>query len=253
MSLDERLKTAFTEESKDWNVPADLKGKIMSQVVTHQTGRRMKKWIAAGILAAALVIPTGAYAGYNYLADSIYGSQENIAKYGVGQNQYEELEAKLQSAKQNLSEEEFTKWMSLLQELGTMNMKIADAHGDIHPDRLSAEELKHYKSLTSELEPIFNKLNEMQTSSTREVKMVNSAAFWGGIVDQARLALSKEEFDAFQTLINELKAYDDKTLDPDGSVHLERISEEDESNIDRLTEQLQPYFKKLGITVKPRS
>ncbi|MEI0735477.1 hypothetical protein VQ056_00410 [Paenibacillus sp. JTLBN-2024] len=77
--------------------------------------------------------------------------------------------------------------------------------------------------------------------------MVDNAAFWGGIVDQARLTFSKEEFNEFQTLINELKAYDDKTLDPDG------ISEEDESKIDQLTEQLEPYFKKLGITFKPRS
>ncbi|OZB96170.1 DUF3600 domain-containing protein [Paenibacillus sp. XY044] len=251
MSLDERLKTAFTEETKDWNVPADLKGKILNRVVTHQPGRRMKKWIAAGILTAALLIPTGAYAGYSYLADSIYGSQENIAKYGVGQEQYAELEAKLQSAKQNLSEEEFTKWLPLLKELGTMNMKIADANGDIHPDRLSADEQKQYNSLLSELEPIFSKLNEIQSSPKREVKMADNAAFWGGIVDQARLAFSKEEFDEFQKLIDELKAYDAKTLDPDGSVHLERISVEDESNIDRVTEQLQPYFKKLGITVKP--
>lgn len=251
MSLDERLKTAFREETKDWSVPANLKGKILSRVVTHQPGRRMKKWVAAGILAAALLIPTGAYAGYSYLADSIYGSQENIAKYGVGQNQYEELEAKLQSAKQNLSEEEFTKWMSLLKELGTINMKIADAHGDIHPDRLSADEQKHYNGLISELEPIFSKLNEIQSTPKREVKMADNAAFWGGIVDQAKQAFSKEEFAEFQTLINELKAYDAKTLDPDGSVHPERISEEDEAKIDRVTEQLQPYFKKLGITVKP--
>lgn len=83
--------------------------------------------------------------------------------------------------------------------------------------------------------------------------MVDNAAFWGGIVDQARLAFSKEEFDEFQILINELKAYDDKTLDPDGSIHVERITEEDESKINQLTEQLEPYFKKLGITFKPRS
>lgn len=253
MSLDERLKTAFTEETKDWSAPADLKGKILNQVITVQTGRRMKKWIAAGILAAALLIPTGAYAGYNYIADSIYGSQENIAKYGVSPKQYEELEAKLQSAKQNLSEEEFTKWLSLLQELETMNLNIADADGDVHPERLSAEELRRYKSLTSELEPIFNKLNEIQSTPKREVKMVDNAAFWGGIVDQARQAFSKEDFDEFQTLINELKAYDDKSLDPDGSIHVERISEEDESKIDQLTEQLEPYFKKLGIMFKPRS
>ncbi|MDR0269396.1 DUF3600 domain-containing protein [Paenibacillus sp.] len=249
MSLDERLKTAFKEETKEWNAPAELKGKILNQVVHIQGGRRMKKWVVACILAATLLIPTGAFAGYSYLADSIYGSRENI---GVTQKQYDELEAKLKTAKQNLSEEEYTKWMSLLKEWGTLSLKIVDANGDFNLERLSEGEHKNYKRLTTELEPLFHKLDEIQ-STKREGKIVDSATFWNGVLDNAGQKFSKEEFDEFQKLVNELRAYDEKTDDPDGSVHMERLSKEDQTNIEQVNQQLQPFFKKLGITAKPKA
>ncbi|WP_339224110.1 DUF3600 domain-containing protein [Paenibacillus sp. FSL W7-1279] len=248
MSLDERLKTAFKEETKEWNAPTELKEKILNKVVHIQGGRQMKKWVVVCILAATLLIPTGAFAGYSYIADSIYGSRENI---GVTQKQYDELEAKLQTAKQNLSEEEFTKWMSLLKELGTLNLKVADANGDFHIERLSVGEQKIYRRLTAELEPLFRKLNEVQ-STKGEAKPIDSATFWNGVLDEAGQILSKEEFDEFQKLVNELMAYDAKTLDPDGSVHIERLSKEDQTNIEQVEQQLQPFFKKLGITIKPK-
>ncbi|MEC0239996.1 DUF3600 domain-containing protein [Paenibacillus dokdonensis] len=252
MSLDERLRTAFKEETEEWTAPAELKEKILNQVVHIQGGRRMKKWVVTCILAASLLIPTGAFAGYSYISDSIYGSQENIAEFGVTQKQYDELEAKLQAVKQNLSEEEFTKLMSLLKELGSYNLKMADADGEFNVEKLSAGEQKNYKKLTTELEPIFNKLKDVQPTK-RIAKPLYSAAFWKEQLNQARQILSKEEFNEFQKLINELKAYDEKTLDPDGRVHVERLSKEDQTNIEQVVQQLQPFLKKLGILIKPRT
>ncbi|MBU5346325.1 DUF3600 domain-containing protein [Paenibacillus lautus] len=249
MSFDERLKTAFKEETKEWNAPTELKEKILNKVVHIQEGRPMKKWVVACILAATLLIPTGAFAGYSYIADSIYGSRDNI---GVTQKQYDELEAKLQTAKQNLSEEEFTKWMSLLKEWGLLNLKIADTKGDFHIERLSVGEQKIYRRLTAELEPLFRKLNEVQ-STKGEAKPIDSTTFWNGVLDEAGQIFSKEEFDEFQKLLNELRAYDEKKDDPDGSVHTERLSKEDQMNIEQLFQQMQPFFKKLGITVKPKT
>lgn len=252
MSLDEELKIAFKEETKEWNAPTELKEKILNQVVPIQGRRRMKKWVVACILAATLLIPTGAYAGYSYITDSIYGSPENVAKIGVTQKQYNELEAKLQTAKQNLSGEEFTKLMSLLKEWGPLNMKMTVANGDLDFERLSAEEQENYKKLTAQLEPVFSKLNEVQPTK-REVKPLDNAAFWNEQLDQARQIFSKEEFNEFQKGIDELQAYDAKTLDPEGNIHIDRLSKEDQANIDQVVQQLQPYFKKLGIKIKSGS
>ncbi|MEC0371286.1 DUF3600 domain-containing protein [Paenibacillus chibensis] len=251
MSLDERLRTALKEETEDWTAPAELKEKILNHVAHTQGGRTMKKWVVTCILAASLLIPAGAFAGYNYLSDSIYGSQQNIAKYGVTQQQYDELEAKLQAAKQSLGEEEFTKFMSLLQEVGTYNLKMADADGKLNIEKLSAGERSNYKKLTTELEPIFHKLKDVQPTK-KAPKPLYSSPFWKEQLQQARDILSKEEFNEYQILMNEMKAYDNKTLDPDGSVHVDRLSQEDQANIEQIVQQLQPFLKKLGISIKPR-
>ena len=249
MSLDERLKTALKEETKEWNAPVELKGKILNQIAHHQGGRRVKTWVVTCIVAAALLIPTGAFAGYSYLSDAMYGSQHNVAAFGVTPEQYDELEAKLQAARQNLSEEKFTKFMSLLKELGTLNVKMADAIGKFNIENLSAEEQHSYKRLTTELEPIFDQLKDVQPTK-RIAKPLYSSAFWKEQLDEARQKLSEEEFKVYQQLMNELKAYDEKTLDSDGSVHVDRLSKEDLANIEQVVQQLQPYLKKLGILIK---
>ncbi|GIP26378.1 hypothetical protein J23TS9_15080 [Paenibacillus sp. J23TS9] len=252
MSLDERLRTAFKEETEEWTAPAELKEKILNQVARNQGGRRMKKWVVTCILAASLLIPAGAFAGYSYLSDSIYGSQENIAEYGVIPQQYDELEAKLQSAKQILSGEEFTKFMSLLKELGPLNVKMADTNGEFNLEKLSAGEQKNYKRLLTELEPYFHKLKNVHPTKSI-AKPLYSSVFWKEQLHEAKQILSKEEFNEFQILINELKTYDEKTLDPDGRVHLERLTKEDQTNIEQVVQQLQPFLKKLGISIKPRT
>lgn len=152
MDLDHELKTVFQQESTNWIAPTNLKGKILNRVESKQDSRRVKKWVMASILAATLLIPTGALAGYNYIADSIYGSQENIVHMGGTPQKYAELEAKLEFAKQHLNEEEFEKWMSLLKELGVYNLKIMDTNGVPHLDKLNADEQKAYKKLTADLE-----------------------------------------------------------------------------------------------------
>ncbi|MFD1903126.1 hypothetical protein ACFSQ7_01710 [Paenibacillus rhizoplanae] len=80
-------------------------------------------------MAATLLIPTGAFAGYHYLADSMYGSKEAAAVIGLTPQKYEELEAKLQRLKHNFSEEEAATVMSLLKELGEYNQLAADSQG----------------------------------------------------------------------------------------------------------------------------
>lgn len=252
MSLEEELRTALREETRNWIAPPELKGKILKQVLSTQGGRRMKKWLVASIVAASLLIPTGAYAGYHYLADSIYGSQDNVAQIGATQQKYDELEAKLQKAKQSYSEQEFTQLMALLKELGGYNLKIADAEGVLHPEQLSTDEQEAYKSLTAELEPYFAQLNKAG-ATLGAVPTLTFDTLWNEQRDRAEQILSQQELVAVEEIINELKVYDVKALDPDGSIQNDRLSEADLINQKQLIEQLSPYMKKLGIMFKPSS
>ncbi|AJS60103.1 DUF3600 domain-containing protein [Paenibacillus sp. IHBB 10380] len=257
MSLDEELRSAFQEESKKWIAPPELKESILKQVVSKQGGRRMKKWLVASILAATLLIPTGVYAGYNYLADSIYGSQENVASIGGTQERYDELEAKLQFAKQSFTEDEFTTFMSLIKKFGSFNLKYADADGVIHPEQLNAADQETFQRLTVELEPLFEKLSKLE-SLGKEIdndkdKLVDRDIFWNGVIENAEKTFSKDELIDFTKKLNEMRSYDAKVMDPDRSLHMERLTEKDKKDLDQLQEQLRPYFDKVGIMIKPSS
>lgn len=247
MSLDHNLRQALQEEAEDWSAPPELKGKILSGIVPGQGGRRMKKWFAATILAAALLIPTGAYAGYSYLADSMYGSQDNLVQVGGTQEEYDHLEAKLQQAKASFSEKDFAVLTSLLQELGGYNLKMADADGVLHPGQLSDAEQKSYKELTTQLEPYFKQLNEAKAPGT-VASAADTSDFWDRLLVKAEQSYSGEELAGIGQWIGELKAFDATTADPSN-----RLTEAEVAQYKQLLEQLNPYLKKLGVKLEPGS
>lgn len=254
MNLEEQLRSAFKEETTDLLPPPELKIRIMDQVTSKQGGRRMKKWLLPCILAAVLLIPTGAYATYNYLADSIYDSQANTTHIGGTQQKYDELEAKLQEAKQILSEEDFTAFMPLLKELGEYNLKFSDSEGVLHPEQMNAEEHEKYKTLTMALEPFFNKLNNTKSPP---VNTQSSDEFWDSTLTQAQSIFSTDEFEDFKSILseyrNQIQHFELKTVDPDGSIHNDRLSTQYKENLEQLNLRLKPYFDKLGIQVEPTS
>ena len=252
MNLNEELRTVLQKEASDLAAPPELKEKILNQVVFRQGGRRMKKWLVASIVAATLLIPSGVYAGYNYLADTLYGSPETAATIGVTQEQYNRLEAKLQNAKQSFNEEEFANLMSLLKELGAFNLQMADDKGVFHIEQLDAEEQKAYKKLQVELEVYFEKMNETKNPKAKAF-VVDRDTFWNSLLDKAEERLTKKEFEEIKPLINELQSYDAKVFDSDGSFHKERLSTEEIQNQEKLMEALDPYIKKIDMMVKPSS
>ncbi|MEK3839139.1 MULTISPECIES: DUF3600 domain-containing protein [unclassified Paenibacillus] len=253
MNFNEKLRTVLQEEARNLNATPELKERILNQTVTGQGGKRMKKkLIVAGVLAATLLIPTGAFAGYHYLADSMYGSKEAAATIGLSQQKYEELEAKLQRLKHNFSEEEAAKVMSLLKELGDYNLLAADSKGSFHIERLNAEDQKAYKKLLVELEPYFKKMNETDKSKAK-VSGTDRGAFWDSLLEKAEQRLTKQEYRELESIINELKSYDAKVTDADGSVHMDRLSTEEIQKQEKLLEVLTPYVDKIDTMMKPSS
>lgn len=206
----------------------------------------MKKWLVAAIIAATLIIPTGAYAGYNYLADTLYGSQDNLAKIEGAQQQYDRLEAKLQQSKSSLSEEDFKALTSLLHELAVYNLQIADEQGVLQFDKLSDADLIRYKELAAEVKPFNTKLDQAAAPLTATT-MTDSdfAAFSDQLLDKAEQTFSGEELANVQLLIEEWKEYNASLTGPDGR-QLDRIPDDRIAEQTALLDKLNPYLKRWG-------
>lgn len=251
MSLEHDLRCALQEQAGNVHAPPELKEKILDRIPTGQGGRRMKKWLMAAIVAAALIIPTGAYAGYNYLADTLYGSQDSLAQIGGTQQQYDRLEAKLQQSRSSLSEEDFKALTSLLHELAVYNRQIADEQGVLQFDKLSDTDLIRYKKLAAEVEPFNAKLNQAGAPLTATT-MTDSdfAAFSDRLLDKAEQTFSGKELARVRQLIEQWKEYNASLTGPDGS-RLEPIPDDRMAEQTALLDKLNPYLKKMGYMFKP--
>ncbi|AKG33625.1 DUF3600 domain-containing protein [Paenibacillus durus] len=245
MKLEQELREALREESRAWTAPLELKDRILNHKSLNPEGRRMKKWIAAGILAAVLLVPTGAYAGYHYLADSVYGSQERIEPFG-GTQQYDYLEEKLQAAKQSFEPQEFAKLMGMLKKLGDYNLKIADDTGVLHPERLSPADQETYKKLNAELEPYFEKLNERVTAK-EAVRQVDNV--WKDVLARGEQNLSSQDFAKVKGVISGIQKLQAQAARPDGTDRA--FTKEEKEQLKELVRQLEPYQDQLGIMLKP--
>ncbi|OMF39036.1 DUF3600 domain-containing protein [Paenibacillus sp. BGI2013] len=249
MKLDEQLRRAYQEETNDWSVPARIKHKMMDSIRNDSHIRRnRKKWLVTGLLAVVLVIPTGAYAGYTYLADGIYGSQENIKAMGGTAEDYMRLEAKLQMAKAYFSEEEFVQYMDLLKQLGQMAVKFADSRGNMHPEQWSTVEQERYNILVSELEPFFEKLEAVSVGSSK--KLMDEQQFWTEQLEQAEKTFTKEQYREFKSVYEQMKKYKVMVMDKDGSIHEKRLSAEQKDDLRYLERLLIPYLKRLELNVR---
>ncbi|MBT2283361.1 DUF3600 domain-containing protein [Paenibacillus polymyxa] len=249
MKLDEQLRTAYQEETKDWSVPARIKHKMMDGIRSDSHIRRnRKKWLVTGLLAAVLIIPTGVYAGYTYLADGIYGSQENIRAMGGTAEDYMRLEAKLQTAKAHFSEEEFVRYMDLLKQMGHMAVKYADSQGNMHPEQWNTIEQEQYNALVAELEPFFEKLEGVSVGSS--IKMMDEQQFWTEQLVQAEKTFTKEQYREFKSVYEQMKKYKVMVMDKDGSIHEERLSAEQKDDLRQLERRLIPYLKRLGLNIR---
>ncbi|MNB77445.1 hypothetical protein D3C75_241300 [compost metagenome] len=254
MSLEHQLRQALLEEAGCWQAPPELKGKILREINSVQGGRRMKSWLIATVVAAALLIPTGAYAGYTYLADSVYGSQENFTEMGGTLEGYERLEAKLQQAQNSLSVEDFKALTALLHEIGSYNLRIADNKGNLHPEQLSTQEQDIYQEMTVKLEPYFAKIEEAAQPYTSGIKMppLDSGTFWEEQLARGEQIFSGTELNEFRQLISEMQAYNAEMTGSGGSLYREQLSGEETARLSRVYEELGPYLEQLGIMIKPR-
>ena len=163
MSIDRELREELRQAADSMPCPPDLYDRVRQSYQYYANAKRgrspMKKRLLAGIVAAAVLIPSAVFAA-SYLADDIFGSSAAIEQRGGTQEDYQEIEAMLQAAKGKLTEDEFQDYMALTKQLMQLKLKITDANGIKHEDRLTAEERQQFEQLSSKLAPYIEKINE---------------------------------------------------------------------------------------------
>jgi len=255
MKLDEQLRSAYQEETKDWIISARVKHNVLHDVRKKSSLlTRGRKWWVTALLAAVLIIPTAAYAGYTYLADSIYGARENITQLGGTATDYERLEAKLQQAEVHFTESEFELYMGLLKQFGQMALTHADARGKLNPDSWSREEQEKYKQITAKLQPFFDKLTSLENKSTTSIpvspRLMDEDEFWAEQFTKAEKSFTKEEYADFRAVYEQMKTYKTTVEDTDESYHMDRLSKDQRAELDQLTERMSVYLEKIGLHVR---
>lgn len=246
MKLEHELQHAYQEETRHWNVRAEAKDnmlKTLQQQRASHYNRKRANWLVAVVIAAVLIIPSGAYAGYTYLADYIYGSEKNITAIGGTAADYQRLETKLRAAQEQLSTEEFAAFMEVLLDFGKFALTHADYRGQLHPEEWSIEEQQMYNQLAEELEPFFDKLSNAEVQQ----EIIDEERFWQEKLEQAKRQFSPEEYAEFTSLFTQMKQYETIVVDQDKSLHEDRLSPEQQQELKQLRERITPYLQQLGM------
>lgn len=162
MSIDQELRQELRQVADSMHCPPDLYGRVKQSYQHYLNKKRgrspMKKRLLAGIAAVAILIPSAVFAS-SYLVDDLFGSVENIEKIGGTQEDYQEIERFLQTAKGKLTEAEFKEYMELTKQLMQLKLKMTDKNGVRHEEKLTKEEQQQWSQLSSKLAPFFEKIN----------------------------------------------------------------------------------------------
>lgn len=128
--------------------------------------RFVKRRLAVTVLAACLVIPTGAFAYQTLLADDLYDSFDNLKKraFSITMESYLLFNAKLDQAQGNLGKEEFEQFKESLRVVTSAKLDYANKHGNINYTQVPAEPLAELKTALYELQPFFDQLNGQPSS-----------------------------------------------------------------------------------------
>lgn len=128
--------------------------------------RFVKRRLAVTVLAACLVIPTGAFAYQTLLADDLYGSFDNLKKraFSITMQGYLLFNAKLDQAQGDLGKEEFKEFKESLSVVTGAKLDYGNKHGNIDYTQVPAEPLAELKTALYELQPFFDKLNDEPSS-----------------------------------------------------------------------------------------
>lgn len=163
---------SLKQELSKIEIPAELSGRSKLGIeqakseMTRGVHGFMKKKLAAGLIAACLVIPTGAFAYHKLIADDFYGSFENLQKHisGATMKGYLTFDAKLHEAQGKLTKEEYEEFKGLLNILTDAKLEYGNKHGNIDYSQVPQEQLAIIKEALYAIQPYFDQLDGIASS-----------------------------------------------------------------------------------------
>lgn len=162
----------FKQELTKVEIPEDLqeRSKLGIHKAKSEMGgsvkRFVKKRMAIAIIAACLMVPTGAFAYQSLLADDLYGSFDNVKKHiaNITMKSYLLFDAKLTQAKGDLEKEQFEEFKEILNVITSAKLEFGDKNGNIDYSQVPEEKLEEIKAAIYEIQPYFDRLNNQPSS-----------------------------------------------------------------------------------------
>ncbi|GGO02529.1 hypothetical protein [Saccharibacillus kuerlensis] len=238
MGLEQELQSALQKKTRDWKAPEEVLRKISAQIEANETTSgsayadrhrsKVRKRILVAVLSAVLILPAGAYAGYHYLADAIYGSKGN---FGGDLNAYEQLEAKLQTVKSQMSDSEYAQLTRLLREAASLINPHVGEDGQVKTSEMSVEELERLEALEQEIVKQTAGLDTSEEARAQADENFTEEDFWAEMIVKAEQKFDSTEYAEFRALIEKAKGYG---------------REWDEPTMERLNS----YLSRLGARVE---
>lgn len=165
--MDKQLKEQFA----NIDIPKELHTRSkqgIAQAKREMGGvkRTIKQKLSAALIAACLLVPTGAFAYQTLLADDLYGSFENIQKHAAVMTMegYLLLDAKLNEAKGTLGEREYEAFKEQLQVITSAKLTYGDANGNIDYTNVPAQAYEELEAALHTIQPYFDTLNDVPSS-----------------------------------------------------------------------------------------
>ncbi|PQZ57882.1 hypothetical protein CQZ94_08625 [Bacillus sp. MYb209] len=159
----------------------NLEDKVQTSFHKYQQMKKkgktsMKKKLLLGFVAAAVLIPTGTFAGTTIM-DKIVGTPEEARKdMGMSEDGYIGLMERIEVAKKLFATEDFEKYVELLQETYHFYKKVSVVENEERKytatDRLNADEEKRDSEVMEELNKYEERLDQHFTYTYEQAEQI---------------------------------------------------------------------------------
>ncbi|MCX2824684.1 hypothetical protein COM13_19720 [Bacillus pseudomycoides] len=182
MDFEKHLRDELQRKSEVMEPSSNLRKRVKSSFDTYyqenEKGRRsMKKRLLVGLIAAAVLIPTGTFVGPTLVSKVIGTPEEAKEQFGAVEEEYKEFNEIFEIASQLFTKEEFEKFSKLWKESQALNKKAIVVDGERtsrSTARLSKEELKRYDEVNEKLRPYEEKIyGKFKYTINEAQKLVN--------------------------------------------------------------------------------
>ncbi|HDX9588957.1 TPA: hypothetical protein ROX98_001928 [Bacillus pseudomycoides] len=180
MDFEKRLRDEFQKTAEMMQPSSNLQKRVEASFEMYRQEKRkekssMKKKLLAGLVAAAILVPTGTLAGPT-LVSKIVGTPEEAQKdIGMNGEWYSKFNESIEVAKQVLTKEEFDEFIVLLKEDYEYLKKVSiveDGERRTASERINQDDKKQTTERIEKLNKYWAKIQEKFNYTIEEVKKV---------------------------------------------------------------------------------